>query len=137
MRPQSYRQRLFVEHCLGESSVSAIDAARRAGYIIKLKAPCRKIVHQSYLTGCTLPSKTVPQMAMSLSFIGATVIGSSSRTVKLATLPGAMEPISCSILHEWAALIVIARRACSTLMRWSLPAIRPEVVERLTAHQAR
>ncbi len=32
MRPPSYRQRLFVEHDLGGSSGSAIDAARRAGY---------------------------------------------------------------------------------------------------------
>ena len=62
--------------------------------------PEEPIVHQSYLTGCTLPSKTVPQMAMSLSFMGSTVIGSSWRTAKLATLPGAMDPISCSIRHE-------------------------------------
>jgi hypothetical protein len=32
MRPLSYRQRLFVEFYLGESSESAADAARRAGY---------------------------------------------------------------------------------------------------------
>ena len=32
MRPPSYRQRLFVEHDLGESSGSAVDAARRAEY---------------------------------------------------------------------------------------------------------
>ena len=32
MRPASYRQRLFVEHDLGESSESPVDAARRAGY---------------------------------------------------------------------------------------------------------
>ncbi len=32
MRPLNYRQRLFVEHYLGESSGSAVDAARRAGY---------------------------------------------------------------------------------------------------------
>jgi len=32
MRPLSYRQRLFVEFYLGESSGSAVDAARRAGY---------------------------------------------------------------------------------------------------------
>ena len=32
MGPLNYRQRLFVEHYLGESSGSAIDAARRAGY---------------------------------------------------------------------------------------------------------
>ena|GEM_PF-4719658 len=32
MRPPSYRQRLFLEHDLGESSGSAVDAARRAGY---------------------------------------------------------------------------------------------------------
>jgi len=32
MRPPSYRQRLFVEHDLGGSSGSAIDAAGRAGY---------------------------------------------------------------------------------------------------------
>ena len=32
MRPSSYWQRLFVEHDLGESSGSAADAARRAGY---------------------------------------------------------------------------------------------------------
>src|SRR5271157_3045588 len=32
LRPPSYRQRLFVEHYLGESSGSAVDAARRAGY---------------------------------------------------------------------------------------------------------
>src|SRR5208337_338505 len=32
MRPPSYRQRLFVEHDLGEPSGSAVDAARRAGY---------------------------------------------------------------------------------------------------------
>jgi len=32
MRPPSYRQRLFVEYYLGESSGSAVDAARRAGY---------------------------------------------------------------------------------------------------------
>ena len=32
MRPPSYRQRLFVEHDLGESSGSAVDAVRRAGY---------------------------------------------------------------------------------------------------------
>src|SRR5271166_7120861 len=32
MRPPSYRQRLFVEHDLGGSLGSAVDAARRAGY---------------------------------------------------------------------------------------------------------
>ena len=32
MRPSSYWQRLFVEHDLGESSGSAADAVRRAGY---------------------------------------------------------------------------------------------------------
>jgi hypothetical protein len=32
MRPLSYRQRLFVEFYLGESSKSPVDAARRAGY---------------------------------------------------------------------------------------------------------
>ena len=32
MRPPSYRQRLFVEHDLGESSGSPVDVARRAGY---------------------------------------------------------------------------------------------------------
>ena len=32
MRPLSYRQRLFVEFYLGESSGSAVDAVRRAGY---------------------------------------------------------------------------------------------------------
>src|SRR5271166_5357716 len=32
MRPLCYRQRLFVEAYLGESSESAADAARRAGY---------------------------------------------------------------------------------------------------------
>jgi hypothetical protein len=32
MRPLCYRQRLFVESYLGESSESAADAARRAGY---------------------------------------------------------------------------------------------------------
>ena len=32
MRPPSYRQRLFVEHDLGESSGSAVDAVRRAEY---------------------------------------------------------------------------------------------------------
>ncbi len=32
MRPLCYRQRLFVEFYLGESSGSAADAARRAGY---------------------------------------------------------------------------------------------------------
>src|SRR5271165_5129766 len=32
MRPPSYRQRLFVEHYLGGSLRSAVDAARRAGY---------------------------------------------------------------------------------------------------------
>ena len=32
MRPLNYRQRLFVEHYLGESSGSAVDAARRSGY---------------------------------------------------------------------------------------------------------
>jgi hypothetical protein len=32
MRPPSYRQRLFVEHYLGGSSGSAVDAARRTGY---------------------------------------------------------------------------------------------------------
>ncbi|MBV8310698.1 MAG: terminase small subunit, partial [Planctomycetaceae bacterium] len=32
MQPLNYRQRLFVEHYLGESSGSAVDAARRAGY---------------------------------------------------------------------------------------------------------
>src|SRR5271157_5953520 len=32
MRPPSYRQRLFVEHDLGESSGSTVDVARRAGY---------------------------------------------------------------------------------------------------------
>jgi len=32
MRPLSYRQRLFVEYYLGESSGCAVDAARRAGY---------------------------------------------------------------------------------------------------------
>ena len=32
MRPLSYRQRLFVEFYLGESSESAVDAVRRAGY---------------------------------------------------------------------------------------------------------
>ena len=32
MRPPRYRQRLFVEHDLGESSESAVDAVRRAGY---------------------------------------------------------------------------------------------------------
>src|SRR5271166_3686825 len=32
MRPPSYRQRLFVEYDLGESSRSAVNAARRAGY---------------------------------------------------------------------------------------------------------
>jgi len=32
MRLPSYRQRLFLEHDLGESSGSAVDAARRAGY---------------------------------------------------------------------------------------------------------
>ena len=32
MRPPSYRQRLFLEHYLGESSGSAVDAACRAGY---------------------------------------------------------------------------------------------------------
>ena len=32
MRPLSYRQRLFVEHYLGESAGSAVDAARQAGY---------------------------------------------------------------------------------------------------------
>ena len=32
MGPLNYRQRLFVEHYLGESSGSAIDAVRRAGY---------------------------------------------------------------------------------------------------------
>src|SRR5271157_4616202 len=32
MRPPSYRQRLFLEHDLGESSGAAVDAARRAGY---------------------------------------------------------------------------------------------------------
>ena len=32
MRPLNYRQRLFVEHYLGESSGSAVDAARRARY---------------------------------------------------------------------------------------------------------
>ncbi len=35
MRPLNYRQRLFVEYYLGNSSGSAVDAARRAGY----KAP--------------------------------------------------------------------------------------------------
>jgi terminase small subunit-like protein len=32
MRPLNYQQRLFVEHYLGESSGSAVDAARQAGY---------------------------------------------------------------------------------------------------------
>ncbi len=32
MRPPSYRQRLFVEHDFGESSGSAVEAARRSGY---------------------------------------------------------------------------------------------------------
>ena len=32
MEPLNYRQRLFVEHYLTESSGSAVDAARRAGY---------------------------------------------------------------------------------------------------------
>jgi len=32
MRPLNYRQRLFVESYLGDSSQSAVDAARRAGY---------------------------------------------------------------------------------------------------------
>jgi Terminase small subunit len=32
MRPLNYRQRLFVEHYVGESSGSAVDAARQAGY---------------------------------------------------------------------------------------------------------
>jgi len=32
MRPLNYRQRLFVESYLGDSSQSADDAARRAGY---------------------------------------------------------------------------------------------------------
>ena len=32
MRPPSYRQRLFLEHYLGESSGSAVEAARRAWY---------------------------------------------------------------------------------------------------------
>jgi len=32
MRPLNYRQRLFVENYLGESSGSAVDAARQAGY---------------------------------------------------------------------------------------------------------
>jgi phage terminase small subunit len=32
MQPLNYRRRLFVEHYLGESSGSAVDAARRAGY---------------------------------------------------------------------------------------------------------
>jgi Terminase small subunit len=32
MRSLSYQQRLFVEYYLGESSGSAVDAARRAGY---------------------------------------------------------------------------------------------------------
>jgi len=32
MQPPNYRQSLFVEHDLGESSGSAVDAARRAGY---------------------------------------------------------------------------------------------------------
>ncbi len=32
MRPLNYRQRVFVAHYLGESSGSAVDAARRAGY---------------------------------------------------------------------------------------------------------
>ena len=32
MGPLNYRQRLFVEHYLAESSGSAVDAARRAGY---------------------------------------------------------------------------------------------------------
>src|SRR5271157_827749 len=32
MRPPSYRQRLFVEHDLGESSGSTVDVARRAEY---------------------------------------------------------------------------------------------------------
>src|SRR5208337_2838826 len=32
LRPPSYRQRLFVKYYLGESSGSAVDAARRVGY---------------------------------------------------------------------------------------------------------
>jgi Terminase small subunit len=32
MRPLNFRQRLFVEHFLGEAEGSAADAARRAGY---------------------------------------------------------------------------------------------------------
>ncbi len=88
-------------------------------------------------TGKMSPSSTVPQIPMSLILSASTSNGSSSRMVKFANLPGAIEPTSSSNRKDWAASIVTARKASSTDRRCSGPATRPEKVVRFTPAHTR
>lgn len=71
MRPLTYRQRLFVDYYLGESSGCAVDAARRAGYscphpegvrLLK-KAPIRAAIAARAATAAMAAKEVLARMA--------------------------------------------------------------------------
>ena len=71
MRPLTYRQRLFVDYYLGESSGCAVDAARRAGYssphpegvrLLK-KAPIRAAIAARVATAAMASNEVLARVA--------------------------------------------------------------------------
>jgi Terminase small subunit len=63
MRSLTYRQRLFVEFYLGESSGSAVDAARRAGYRWPEKLGPRLVKKSAVQTAIDASSETAAMAA--------------------------------------------------------------------------
>ncbi len=99
---RSYRQRLFVEHYFGESSGSAVDAARRAGYQWSEKLGPRLVEKRK---------KPVPEGPCADDDLTASHCGLSGTGFFLFSPPAAAQPLTILSCSE-ALKATRSRRAC-------------------------